>query len=212
MSALAVETPQLVTGMRMTPEEFLAAWDRLPDVKHAELIDGVVYVSSPVSKDHNEPHRLVVLLFANYEMNNPDCHFGFEATWTMQGSIPQPDVFLRRRPAHGGQSRNGLKFYDGAPELAVEVCVTSTSHDFGPKLALYRRAGVREYVTIETLQGKIRWRTLEGGVYVDLEPDADGVYRSREFPGLWFDSAAFWADDMKGLIATLERGLASRPE
>jgi Uma2 family endonuclease len=211
MSALAVEIPQLVTGMRMTPEEFLATWEQLPDLKHAELIDGVVYVSSPVSFDHSEPQNAYAVLFGIYCLHTPDCQSGFEATWSMVGSIPQPDVFLRRRPAHGGQSKNGPKYYEGAPELAVEVCVTSTSHDFGPKLALYRRAEVREYVTVETLTQKIRWRALEGGIYIDLEPDSEGVFRSREFPGLWFDSTAFWADDMRGMMATLEKGLASRP-
>jgi len=40
---------ELVTGQRMNVAEFLSRWEDLPDLKNAELIDGVVYVPSPVS-------------------------------------------------------------------------------------------------------------------------------------------------------------------
>jgi hypothetical protein len=72
----------------------------------------------------------------------------------MSGSVPQPDVYLRILPSHGGQSRNEGnegEYGTDAPELVAEVCDTSTEVDFGPKLALYERAGVPEYVTFELL-------------------------------------------------------------
>ena len=33
---------ELVTGQRMNVAEFLSRWEDLPDLKNAELIDGVV--------------------------------------------------------------------------------------------------------------------------------------------------------------------------
>ena len=36
---------ELVTGERMTVEEFLRSWEEIPELKNAELIDGVVHVS-----------------------------------------------------------------------------------------------------------------------------------------------------------------------
>src|SRR6266436_8417838 len=36
----------------MNVAEFLSRWEDLPDLKNAELIDGVVYVPSPVSLEH----------------------------------------------------------------------------------------------------------------------------------------------------------------
>jgi hypothetical protein len=36
------------TGDRLSRDEFLGIWDSLPSLKNAELIDGVVYVASPV--------------------------------------------------------------------------------------------------------------------------------------------------------------------
>jgi hypothetical protein len=84
----------------------------------------------------------------------------------MSGSAPQPDAYLRILPSHGGQSGNEGPLGAGAPELAVEVCLTSTHIDFGPKLALYQRAGLREYITVEALGRQVIWRVLENGVYV----------------------------------------------
>lgn len=200
---------ELITGERLTADEFLARWDGLPDLKHAELIDGVVYVSSPVSRQHGEPHSMISGWLFTYAMRRPGCQSGHDITWRMLGSIPQPDAFLRRRAEFGGQSREGNRFYEGAPELAVEICETSTDYDFGPKRALYQRAGVREYITVETLRDRVTWRVLEAGRYVDLP--VEPVMKSREFPGLWLDIEALFAGDAARMVATLEEGLSRHP-
>jgi Uma2 family endonuclease len=202
-------TPALVTGDRMSLEEFLCRWEELPDLKNAELIDGVVYVSSPVSLEHGNPDGRIHFWLSHYAYATPGCHFGPNTTWSMLGSAPQPDAFLRILPAHGGQSQNDKLYPAGAPELAVEICVTSTEVDFGPKLRLYQRAGVREYITIEDFQNRLVWRLLENGVYVNQSIPADGIYRSQIFPGLWLDIAAFWADDGPKMLATLNAGIAT---
>src|SRR6202167_3191004 len=149
MLSPVVRPPGLVTGERLTVEEFLRGWGELPELKRAELIDGVVYVPSPLSLDHGSLDTRIVLWLAYYAQATPGCKAGSNSTWLMLGSAPQPDVYLRILPSHGGQSRNERQFGAGAPALAVEICVTSTEIDFGPKLALYQRAGVREYITVE---------------------------------------------------------------
>ena len=63
----------------------------------------------------------------------------------------------------------------GAPELIAEICLASTEVDFGPKAALYKAAGVREYITIEMFRQRIVWRMLEGGAYITQGVPADGV-------------------------------------
>jgi Uma2 family endonuclease len=127
----------------------------------------------------------------------------------MSGSAPQPDAYLRISPEHGGQCWNDGPLGAGPPELAVEICMTSTEVDFGPKLDLYRSEGVREYITVEDLCRQIAWRVLEDGVYVGQTLAADGIVRSQVFPGLWLDVAAFWADDGPKMLAALNAGLAS---
>ena len=204
-----IAAPGLVTGERMDVEEFLRRWEELPELKNAELIDGSVYVPSPVTLEHVCRDRRIIWWLTQYSDATPGCECGDNGTWLMLDSAPQPDAFLRILPSRGGQSRNEKGYGAGAPELAVEICVTSTEVDFGPKLRLYQRAGVREYITVETLRNRLVWRMLENGIYVNQEMPPDGILRSRIFPGLWLDVAAFWADDGAKMLAALNAGLAS---
>ncbi len=44
--------PPLSPGDKLTRDEFLRAWEAMPDLTRAELIGGVVYMPSPLSWDH----------------------------------------------------------------------------------------------------------------------------------------------------------------
>lgn len=209
MLAPAVTTTELVTGERMTVEEFLRCWEELPDLKNAELIDGVVHVASPVSREHGSIDTLIHWWLAHYAHATPGCHAGNNSTWLMLDSAPQPDAFLRILPAHGGQSGDDRLYCTGAPELAVEICLTSTEVDFGPKRKLYQRAGVQEYITIELFRKRLVWHVLQDGVYFYQEYPPDGILRSLVFPGLWLDVAAFWVEDGAKMLAALNTGLSS---
>jgi Uma2 family endonuclease len=209
MSTQVVSAEGLVTGQKMSREEFLRQWEQLPDLKNAELIDGVVHVSSPVSPDHAFRNTSVIWWLNHYALSTPGCQAGNNMTWTMLDFAPQPDSFLRLRPEYGGQSRDTRESCEGAPELVVEICVTSTEVDFGPKLRLYQRAGVREYVTAETLRKRVTWRVLQDGAYVAQRIPDDGIFRSPVFPGLWLNVAAFWDDDGSRMMAALNQGLAT---
>jgi Uma2 family endonuclease len=200
---------ELITGERMDVEEFLRRWEELPDLKNAELIDGVVHVSSPVSRQHGNLDTLIHMWLAYYAQATPGCAAGNNSTWLMLDSAPQPDAYLRILPAYGGQSRDERLYSTGAPELAVEICVTSTEVDFGPKRKLYERTGVREYITVETLRERLIWRVIEDGVYASQLSSEDGILRSQIFPGLWLDVAAFRANDGAKMLAALSAGIAS---
>jgi len=209
MPSPVLTATELVTGERMTVAEFLRCWEELPDLKNAELIDGVVHVSSPVGREHGNLDLQIHLWLAFYAQATPGCQGGSNSTWLMLDNAPQPDAYLRILPSHGGQSGDDKRFCTGAPELAVEICLTSTEVDFGPKRKLYQRAGVREYITIELFWKRIVWRALEDAVYVAQTPPPDGIARSQVFPGLWLDEAAFWAGDGAKMLAALNAGLAS---
>jgi Uma2 family endonuclease len=209
MLSPVVRPPGLVTGERLTVEEFLRRWEELPDLKNAELIDGVVYVSSPVSLEHGRLDSRINWWLSHYAQLTPGCESGINSTWLMAGSAPQPDVYLRILPSHGGQSGSERSLGAGAPELAVEISVTSTELDLGPKMRLYQRAGVREYITVEPSGQRIVWRVIENGAYAAQALPPDGIVRSRVFPGLWLDVAAFWANDGAKMLAALNAGLAS---
>jgi hypothetical protein len=44
---------------------------------------------------------------------------------------------------------------------------------------------VLEYVVVVLRQQVIRWFILQNGTYQEVSPGADGIFRSRIFPGLW---------------------------
>ena len=74
-------------------------------------------------------------------------------------------------------------YLEGAPELIVEVAASSASYDLHEKLNVYQRNGVQEYLVWQIYEHRLDWFVLEGGKYVALQPDADGIIHSRIFPG-----------------------------
>lgn len=47
------DVPPLASGDKLTREEFLRRWEEYPEIKSAELIGGIVYLPSPVSREHS---------------------------------------------------------------------------------------------------------------------------------------------------------------
>lgn len=207
MSVAIAMPPVLREGDLLDGAEFLRRWEAMPELKQAELINGVVYMASPVGGPHSKFHFVLTTWLGTYWNHTPGCDGGVEGTWEMgPKDVPQPDIVLRILPEAGGQSSDGGTYSKGAPELIVEVVWSSASRDLGVKLDLYRRTGVREYLTVQLHPRAIVWRQLVRGRYRELPPDGDGVLRSRVFPGLWLDPKALWTGK---LLKTAARGLRS---
>jgi Uma2 family endonuclease len=209
MSIAERATPALRAGQRLTVQEFLRRWEAMPEVKFAELIDGVVYMPSPQTSDHGRAEIRIDTWLGTYIAKTPGCDAGSQSTWLMLQSAPQPDSYLWVRPEYGGQSTTQGKYHIGAPELATEICLSSAAYDLGAKKALYQTAGVHEYIAILIEEKEIRWHRLVNGVYESCRPTSKGVFRSAVFPGLWLDGPALWKYDLARLLHTLERGLHS---
>jgi Uma2 family endonuclease len=202
--------PPLRDGDRLTSDEFMRRWEAMPDLKHAELLDGIVFMASPVSQTHSIFGIALSHWLATYEDHTPGCEVGAEATWLMgPRNVPQPDLTLRLLPEIGGQSRVEGDYAVGAPELIVEVAVSSRARDLGVKPKVYERMGVREYLVAIAGAKQFSWSVLTERGYEPLEPDSDGILRSRCFPGLWLDPAALWSRDRKRLLTILQQGSAS---
>jgi Uma2 family endonuclease len=193
------EIPELHNGDRMTREEFHRIYEMMPENFRAELIGGIVYVSSPLRLPHGTNHLPLGSLFFLYEVNTPGVESGDNATvFLSEDDEPQPDLFLRILPEYGGQSRTTKDDYvEGAPELLSEIANSSRSIDLNAKRKEYARHGVLEY---------LRWFDLRANK--ELEIDADGICRVRTFPGLWIHVNALIAKS-KQLNETLLEGLAS---
>ncbi len=210
MATVESTVPQLKTGDLLSRGEFLRRWEAMPQVRKAELIAGVVYMPSPLSRLHGELENTLSAWLAVYRGATPGCQALNNATWLMTDQdVPQPDLSLRILPNRGGQSHDEGPYAAGAPEIAVEVCLTSAAYDLHQKHDLYRRAGVREYVVVLLHEREVRWHRREGDRFQVVSPPTDGVYRSEVFPGLWLDGQALLANDVPRLMAVLQQGLAS---
>jgi Uma2 family endonuclease len=206
----SVSTPELLEGDSMTSDEFLRRWEEIPDLKHAELIDGIVYMPSLVDLGHQDVGAFLAGWLGNYACATPGCRPASHGTWLMgERQVPEPDVTLRIAPEFGGQSRVEGEFPAGAPEFLAEVAVSSRSRDFGIKKRLYERAGVLEYLIAVPVWQEISWFERTASGFQPVEPGADRVFRSRCFPGLWLDVQALWDLDLAKMNEVLQQGLAT---
>lgn len=204
--------PPLENGDRLTRAEFERRYTAMPHLKKAELIEGVVYVPSPVSfEQHGGQHADVMTWLGVYWAATPGVQVGDNTTVVLEGdNEPQPDALLRIAPTHGGQSRTIEGGYvEGAPELIVEVTATSASYDLHDKLDVYRRHHVREYLVWRVLDEAIDWFILRRGRFKRLPLASGNVYRSETFPGLWLDAAALVHGDLGRVLQVLQQGIAS---
>ena len=203
------ELDQHCQGDNLTRQEFIRIWEHLPNLKQAELINGVVYMPSPVGLPHGIVTSQISFWLSTYGMATPFCQNASNVTWFMQDSAPQPNEFLRLLPEVGGQSKSGDKFPTGPPELAAGVASSSVAYDLHQKLNLYREAGVQEYLVVVIRKPALHWFQRVGTNYERMNPDDAGIIRSQVFPGLWLNSVALLNDDRQSVMATLQEGLRS---
>jgi Uma2 family endonuclease len=206
------DVPPLVAGDYLTRPEFERRYLAHPEIKKAELIEGIVYMPSPVRADsHGDPHFLIIGWLAHYQAATPGVRGSDNATLRLDFlNEPQPDVILRLDPDHGGRSQIGPTGYlEGPPELIVEIAASSANYDMNQKKEVYARHGVAEYLVLLTLEQDAAWYVLHDDGYHRQEPDADGILSSGVFPGLYLQPAAIWSNDLPALLAVLQQGLAS---
>jgi len=208
---VSLPIPPLQNGDRLSRAEFERRYDAMPHLKKAELIEGIVYMGSPVSDDHSASHFDLIGWLGLYRYATPGVVGGDNGSIRLDlDNMPQPDAFLRILPSSGGAARvaeDGIVV--GAPELAAEVATSSVSYDLHAKLDVYRRNGVLEYVVWRTRDGAVDWFAMGEGRYRPLELSPSGIYQSRAFPGLWLDPDALIRGDLEAVGRVARQGLAS---
>jgi Uma2 family endonuclease len=193
--------PRLENGDVMTREEFHRLYSDCPGMERVELIEGVVYMPSPIRViGHARELGLLIGWLSSYE----DRHPGVEATGPASALLdehnePLPDAMLYRlRP-----DRFDDGYLLGAPELVVEIAASSKSRDLHQKKRAYERNGVHDYIVWRTDDAAIDWFALRDGAYIERKPDDAGVIESDQFPGLRLDVPAALAMDRKAVLAAL---------
>ncbi|MEM8830920.1 MAG: Uma2 family endonuclease [Cyanobacteria bacterium P01_G01_bin.19] len=203
----------LESGDRLTRAEFERRYSAAPHIKRAELIEGVVYVASPLRHEqHGRPHSRVMTWLGVYQALTPGVDLSDAPTVRLDlDNEPQPDAVLLIEPGAGGQTKLSDDGYiEGAPELVAEIAASSAAYDLYDKKNAYRRNGVREYIVWQVLEQKLDWFILREGVYESLMSDRTEIIKSEVFPGLWLAISALLTGDMKQVLAVLQEGLDSR--
>jgi len=206
------EIPLLEPGDRLTRDEFERRYAAMPHLKKAELIEGVVYMPSPVRVyRHGTPQLHLVTWLGVYRAATAGIEAADNTTARLDmDNEPQPDAMLLIEPAHGGQVKiTDDDYVEGAPELVAEIASSSVSFDLHTKFNVYRRCGVKEYIVWRVLDRAIDWFVLSHGAYERLPADPDGIFRSNTFPGLWLDAEALLAGDLARVLSVVQSGIAS---
>ena len=175
--------PPLENGDHLSDEEFERRYTAMPSVK-AELIDGVVYMASPVRTDvHATPHARLITWLGTYALDHPGVEVGDNGTLRLgTGKMPQPDGFLYYE---AGQSRITEKGYiEGGPELVLEISASTASFDLHEKKNIYLAGRVREYIVWRVFDDELDWFVLRSDVYERIGADEAGMVESEVFPGL----------------------------
>lgn len=87
--------PPLENGDRLSRHEFEQRYNAMPNLKKAELIEGIVYM--PVAlhfKSHGQPHGWIMTWLGTYEAMTPNVDLAIEPTIRLDhDNAPQPDRF-----------------------------------------------------------------------------------------------------------------------
>jgi Uma2 family endonuclease len=202
--------PQLLNGDHLTVPEFERRYEAAVN-KRAELIEGIVVMSPPISYVHAESQSLLVEALVDYARKTPGVAWVANASLRLDGKNEyQPDLMLRIQSgplAHSEVGAGGL--LEGSPELLAEIAVSSSAYDLHEKKNVYERCQVPEYIVWRVMDARIHWFVLEQGAYVEAATRADGIVGSRIYPGLWLNFPALLAGDEAKVLRTLEKGLKS---
>ena len=209
-SPSAPETlPLMENGDLLSQPEFHHRYGLMPDTFRADLIGGIVYSSTHLHHKHSKNRILLGTPVFLYEGCTPGVQASERSPVILSDKDElHPDLSIRLLPECGGRTELSMEeAIIGAPEMVVEVAASPRSLEFHLKLERYRQSGVNEYLVLCLEEWKLYWFNLQ--LNREMLADADGIFRSRAFPGLWIDGQALLDRQPAKLLEVLDHGLAS---
>jgi Uma2 family endonuclease len=196
--------PPLEAGDHLSVAEFMRRYEASPNIRKAQLIEGIVHMPSPVNASfHAEPDSLIQGWLFTYSLAHPELKVFPNASLYLDGeNVVQPDAILCSPKKGGRVWLDEVGYLHGAPELVVEVSSTTTSIDLHTKLRAYQRNGVGEYLVWLVKDKRVLWYELVEGEYV-VKKEQAGKLTSRLFPGLVLDVKALLKLDKAKVVRAL---------
>ena len=166
----------------------------IKDGEKGDLIDGVIYMSSPENTDAN---TLLVWLGGSIDLFVEERELGqvfaSRVAFRLEESHgPEPDLaFVRADRLH--LVRRG--YVEGWPDLAIEiVSPDSIERDYVHKREQYRQAGVPEYWIVDEMQQRIALlKRSASGAYREAKP-RKGELHSQVLSGFWLRPEWLWQE------------------
>jgi Uma2 family endonuclease len=201
--------PLLESGYHLSADEFHSRYKQMPENIRAELIEGIVYMASPLYSPHGDAHFLLTNLLGVYEAETPGVIGSIATSVRLDGKNEfQPDIHLRIDPLCGGRTKNPDKtLIIGGPEFVTEVSNTTLEMDLHEKFIVYLRDGVQEYLVWQLQEKKLELFAQKAGEFEKLQPDSKGIVRSKVLPGLWLNVPAILGLNKKAAIKTMRDGV-----
>lgn len=186
---------------RLTEAQFM---DLAPEKPKAELIDGVMIMSSPATvKRETAQGFLFTILKVFVESKKLGVVLGPNAPVHLAPSqIFSPDVMFI---SNARLSMVNEKEVHGAPDFVAEFLSASTArYDRGRKREVYEEAGVRELWLIDPY-GPVGCRFYQRRDERFVEVDAlGGVINSVAVPGFFLKLNWLWPEDDSGPVSSLD--------
>ncbi len=202
--------PRLQHGDHLSRQEFERRYTAMPNVR-AELLNGVVFMASPLHAWHGISHAHIIGWLALYRALVPHVELCDNTSLRLDAtSEVQPDAMMFFTGS--ARDRTGISddgYVEGSPELIVEIAVSSVAYDLHDKRLVYQRCGVQEYLIWHVPDNRIVWFSLTDGEYTPLSPDDNGMLHSRVFSGLVLDVPALLSGQLAQVLAVVQAGVGA---
>jgi len=189
------------TELRLwTAEEFL---DWLEPGRHADLIDGEIFMHSPVNLRHANLLNFLDPLLRLYIERKKLGRLYREVVAIRLGSrnvfLPDLSFFTNAQVAHLQPAHAPM-----APAFVAEALSPRTAdRDLGMKFATYEEHGVQEYWVLDPEALAHRFYRREGELLVEFAPGEE-IIRATTVPGFWIKRAWLNPDALPEVAACLE--------
>jgi Uma2 family endonuclease len=179
---------------KLTVDEFIEVYSKLPDAHRYELQDGEVLMSPEPTPYHGRLQFVLMAFLAGYTLKHPEVIVFGPTNVALSDDICRgPDITVTA-PGDGTLLRE--KKIEGSPALLIEVVSPSKpSYDLVDKRKTYCSKQVPEIWFLDSAKQEALFLVLDQGLYREQKL-SEGVYVCSILPGLSLDVKALFDLDL----------------